>query len=34
MKVLIRLVIGVLLLNHQLNNKLMEIVVVVLITTF
>lgn len=34
MKVLIRLVIGVLLLNHQLNSKLMEIVVVVLITTF
>lgn len=34
MKVLIRLVVGVLLLNHQLNNKLMEIVVVVLITTF
>lgn len=34
MKVLIRLVLGVLLLNHQLNNKLMEIVVVVLITTF
>ena len=34
MKVLIRLVIGVLLLNHQLNNKLMEIVVAVLITTF